>query len=75
LQAAFDPSRTYALVATTAGVSAWVFKGQAVQPVSRWHLGNLVGATGVAWTMGGSAFGVATGSQVADYGLRVLDAK
>ena len=69
LQAAFDPTGTYALVATTTGVSAWVFNGQAVQPVSQWHLGNLADATGVAWTMGGRAFGVATGSQVAVYGL------
>ncbi len=69
LQAAFDPAGTYALVATTAGVSAWVFDGQAVRPVTDWNLGNLAGATGVTWTMRGRAFAVATGSQVAVYGL------
>jgi hypothetical protein len=35
LQAAFDPAGTYALVATTAGVSAWVFNGQPVPPPPR----------------------------------------
>ena len=69
LQAAFDPAGTYALVATAAGVSAWVFDGQAVHPVTAWSLGNLAGATGVAWAMRGRAFAVATGSQVAVYGL------
>ena len=69
LQAAFDPTGTYALVVTSAGLSASVFNGQVVQPVSQWHLGNLAGATGVAWTTGGRAFGVATGAQVAVYGL------
>lgn len=68
-QVAFDPAGTYALVATPAGVTAWVFDGQAVQPVSQWDLGSLSGATGVAWLSGGSAFGVSTGSQVAVYGL------
>ncbi len=69
LQAAFDPAGTYALVATTAGVSAWVFDGQAVRSVTAWNLSNLANATGIAWTMRGRAFAVATGSQVAVYGL------
>ncbi len=68
-QVAFDPTGTYALVATPGGVTAWVFDGQAVLPVSQWALGSLAGATGVAWLLGGDAFGVSTGSQVAVYGL------
>lgn len=31
LPAAFDLAGTYTLIATTVGVSAWIFNGQAVQ--------------------------------------------
>jgi|GEM_PF-1653041 len=68
-QVAYDPAGTYALVATPGGVTAWVFDGQQVRPVSEWSLGSLSGATGVTWLMGGRAFAVATGSQLAVYAL------
>lgn len=69
MQLALDPRGTYALVATLGGVTAWVFNGQAVQPVTGWTLGNLTGATGAAWVMDGRAFAVSTASEVAVYGL------
>ena len=68
LQAAFDPSGTYALVATEGGVDAYVFDGQGVLPVTTWSLGSL-SATGVAWVDGGDAFAISTASQVVVYGL------
>lgn len=68
LEAAFDPRGTYALVATQAGVDAYVFDGQGVVPVSTWGLGSLP-ATGVAWVEGGAAFAISTASQVVVYGL------
>ncbi len=37
--------------------------------VTGWTLGNLAGATGAAWVMGGRAFAVSTASEVAVYGL------
>jgi hypothetical protein len=68
VQLALDPTGTYALLATQAGVYAFVFDGRRVRSVSDWRLGGVV-ARGTAWIADGTAFAIGTPSGVTVYGL------
>lgn len=67
-QLALDPAGGYALLATEAGVDAFVREGASVVPIPGWRLGGLP-ATGVSWLADGRAFAVSTTGALGIYGL------